>query len=213
MSQFNNENVLFELQIQNNTLVSNLGKLQIMSSNNIKPNRVQLSDVLNTTKLVNLEGYVKSNFASIHNSKLNKTIGCGSIRDGVYKLEVYIIDFNEDNYHKELIQKGNKIELTGIIQNTGIVRNHLNEVYGNNWMGTNGPIRWPPRSPDHNPCDFFLWGCVKENVYFERIETRNDLEEAIEVAFASIDPDMIRRATESVSRRAQKCLDKVVTFF
>ncbi|XP_036139526.1 uncharacterized protein LOC118644643 [Monomorium pharaonis] len=120
MSQFNNGNVSFELQIQNNTLVSNLGKFQIMSSNNTKPNRVQLSDVLNTTKLVKLEGYVKSNFASIHNSKLNKTIGCGSITDGVYKLEVHIIDFNEDNYHKELIQKGNKIELTGIIQNTDL---------------------------------------------------------------------------------------------
>jgi hypothetical protein len=24
---------------------------------------------------------------------------------------------------------------------------------------------WPPRSPDATPCDFFLWGYVKDQVY------------------------------------------------
>jgi hypothetical protein len=26
-------------------------------------------------------------------------------------------------------------------------------------------VRWPPRSPDLTPCDFSLWGCVKEQVF------------------------------------------------
>jgi hypothetical protein len=26
-------------------------------------------------------------------------------------------------------------------------------------------LLWPPRSPDLTPCDFFLWGYVKDNAY------------------------------------------------
>jgi hypothetical protein len=25
------------------------------------------------------------------------------------------------------------------------------------WISRGGPIHWPPRSPDLNPIDFFLW--------------------------------------------------------
>jgi hypothetical protein len=25
---------------------------------------------------------------------------------------------------------------------------------------------WPPNSPDLNPCDYFLWGFLKENIFF-----------------------------------------------
>jgi len=66
-----------------------------------------------------LEGYVKSNFASIHNNKLNKVIGCGSLTDGIYKLEVHIVNFNDDDYLAQNIRKGDKIEVTGIIRNPG----------------------------------------------------------------------------------------------
>ena len=24
---------------------------------------------------------------------------------------------------------------------------------------------WPPRSPDFNPCDFWLWGYLKDSIY------------------------------------------------
>ncbi len=24
---------------------------------------------------------------------------------------------------------------------------------------------WPPRSPDLNPCDYFLWGFLKDKIY------------------------------------------------
>jgi hypothetical protein len=32
-----------------------------------------------------------------------------------------------------------------------------------NW--DNNLLRWPPRSPDLKPCDFFLWRFVRDNVY------------------------------------------------
>ena len=34
----------------------------------------------------------------------------------------------------------------------------LNERFPVAWIGRNGPILWPPRSPDLSPLDFFLWG-------------------------------------------------------
>jgi len=68
-----------------------------------------------------LEGYVKSNFASVYNNKLNKNIGCGSLTDGIYKLEIHIINFKEDDFYVEdkEIRKGDKIEVVGKISNTG----------------------------------------------------------------------------------------------
>jgi len=66
-----------------------------------------------------LEGYIKTNMSSIYNNKLNKKIGWGSITDGTYKLEIHIINFEENNYFKIDIHKVDKVEIIGIISNTG----------------------------------------------------------------------------------------------
>jgi hypothetical protein len=44
------------------------------------------------------------------------------------------------------------------------VRNWLNEHFEERWIGR-VPFRWPPRSPDLTPLDFFLWGHIKARVY------------------------------------------------
>jgi hypothetical protein len=49
--------------------------------------------------------------------------------------------------------------------NTLRVRNTLNEMFPNKWIGNRGPVEWPARSPDLSPCDFFLWGRLKDLVY------------------------------------------------
>jgi hypothetical protein len=48
------------------------------------------------------------------------------------------------------------------------VRNHLDREMAGRQIGRDGPITWPPRSPD-----FFLWGYVKNTVYKVKI---NDLQ-------------------------------------
>jgi hypothetical protein len=40
-------------------------------------------------------------------------------------------------------------------------RRHLNGHYPGRWRGRGEPIAWPPRSPDLNPLDFYLWGHLK----------------------------------------------------
>ena len=35
-------------------------------------------------------------------------------------------------------------------------------------------ITCPPHSPDFNPCDFFLWGFMKEQVYAKEVNNRDE---------------------------------------
>lgn len=50
---------------------------------------------------------------------MNKIIGCGAITDGTYKLEVHVINFNNDDYFVHDIKKGDHVEIIGIMQTTG----------------------------------------------------------------------------------------------
>ncbi|MFW5443335.1 MAG: hypothetical protein ACKE51_03370 [Methylococcaceae bacterium] len=43
-----------------------------------------------------------------------------------------------------------------------IVRQWLNDTFPGAWIGRRGPMEWPARSPDLTPCDFFLWGVLKQ---------------------------------------------------
>ena len=40
---------------------------------------------------------------------------------------------------------------------------------------------WPPRWPDLNPCDIFLWGYLKDRVYAKRLESIDQLKEKIKI--------------------------------
>lgn len=52
--------------------------------------------------------------------------------------------------------------------NAAEVSETLNREFGNNWIGNRGPIRWPARSPDLSPLDFFFWGFIKDKLYLNR---------------------------------------------
>jgi len=71
--------------------------------------------------------------------------------------------------------------------NAVIVRNYLNTMYGDRLISTHGPCRWPARSPDLSPLDFYLWGYLKSVVYNEiAINSIDDLRERIIRACRSI---------------------------
>lgn len=60
------------------------------------------------------------------------------------------------------------------------VKNYLHLTFPNKWIGRGGEILWPPRSPDLNPCDYFLWPFLKNQLYnFEEIESIESLKEKI----------------------------------
>ena len=89
------------------------------------------------------------------------------------------------------------------------VRNHLTTRFGQQgWIGRGAPHwQWPPRSPDLTPCDFGLWGVIKEIVYFEVVHTIDALRNRIIHAFNIVrnNPAMIRRMTQSAYDRALIC--------
>ncbi|EZA51190.1 hypothetical protein X777_10260, partial [Ooceraea biroi] len=83
----------------------------------------------------------------------------------------------------------------------------LDATYPNRWIGRGGPQHWPARSPDLTPLDFFLWGHLKNFIYREPVRNREELHHRIVEAVASISPEMIRNAQQSLLRRARICID------
>ena len=82
------------------------------------------------------------------------------------------------------------------------VRNHLNRRFGQRWIGRGGPIPWPPRSPDLNPLDFFLWGHMKSPV-----ETVKDLVARVLTAAQEIQQTqgVMERVYQNLIRRYTVC--------
>lgn len=48
------------------------------------------------------------------------------------------------------------------------IRDHRNEVFPNKWLGRNGCIRLPTRSPNFRKLDFFVWGYIRNIVLVEQ---------------------------------------------
>ena len=49
------------------------------------------------------------------------------------------------------------------------VSRYLNRRYGDWWIGRGGPVPLPPRSPDLNPLDFYVWGlCKRPSLQYSR---------------------------------------------
>lgn len=93
--------------------------------------------------------------------------------------------------------------------NARITTDLLNEEFGQNWIGTRGPISWPARSCDLTPLDFFLWGRLKDLIFKGRaIETREELREATRQAFAVISPVELINSSNSVRRRCLLCIQQ-----
>ena len=67
-------------------------------------------------------------------------------------------------------------------------------------------MRWPPRSPDLTPCDFFLWGFVKDTVFKPPLPANlQDLSNRITAAVALVDRDMLTRVWNEMDYDVDVC--------
>ena len=89
-----------------------------------------------------------------------------------------------------------------------VVREWLDSHFPGKWIGRSGPHKWPARSPDLTPYDFFLWGWLKEQVYAASPKTLDELEERIREVLASVPQDFLQRSVASVPRRPEKLVSK-----
>ena len=67
-------------------------------------------------------------------------------------------------------------------------------------------MRWSPRSPDLTPCDFSLWGFVKDTVFVPLLPANlQDLRNRITAAVDLVDRDMLTRVWNEMDYRIDVC--------
>jgi hypothetical protein len=74
------------------------------------------------------------------------------------------------------------------------VRDWLDRRFSGRWSGRRGPHEWPARSPDLTPCDFFLWGWAKEEVYRTKPTTLN----CIRHVLTNVPQDFLQKSVENI---------------
>ncbi|GFU22724.1 uncharacterized protein TNCV_762991 [Trichonephila clavipes] len=65
---------------------------------------------------------------------------------------------------------------------------------------------WPPRSPDLSPCDYWLWGYLKSQVYRDRPTSLGMLKDNIRLQCLTITPDLLYSAVHNIIPRLQLLL-------
>lgn len=91
------------------------------------------------------------------------------------------------------------------------VREYLNHELPHRWIGRVGAddqalFPWPPRSPDLSPCDFYLWGYLKDRVYIPPLpRTLVELRERINTAVMTIDEMMLQNVWSELDYRLDVC--------
>lgn len=91
--------------------------------------------------------------------------------------------------------------------NTNEVGQLLYEMFEDRWFANNGAHRWPPRSPDLTPLDFYFWGRVKDLAYSTPLTTKQEGIERVLNAINSLSNAEIHKATHNgVADRIEKCL-------
>ena len=66
-------------------------------------------------------------------------------------------------------------------------------------------MRWPPRSPDLTPCDFFFRVFVKDTVFVPPLPLSPDFRNRITAAVALVDRDMLTRVWNEMDYRIDVC--------
>ena len=82
----------------------------------------------------------------------------------------------------------------------------LRELFPGRLISLRGDVGWPARSPDLSPCDFFLWGYLKEKVFKHRPRSLEDLKERIRQKIDAIPPEITRRVIKNFREGLQQCV-------
>lgn len=86
------------------------------------------------------------------------------------------------------------------------VREYLNGRF-DTWIGRDGVVPWPPRSPDLTPLDFFVWGYLKEKIYSSPVANEEDLRGRIRNTAEELQQELSLRITVGAMRkRARACI-------
>lgn len=86
------------------------------------------------------------------------------------------------------------------------VTGYLNGIFQGRWMGRFGGVRWPARSPDLNPLDFFYWPHLKTTLYSQpRCNNIPELQNRVLQISNEIPARMITSSIEAFYHRLGYC--------
>ena len=110
--------------------------------------------------------------------------------------------FNDRTQHPKLEWRDG---LNNAILSEGICGPHFfdESVNAENYL----LLEWAPRSCDLTPCDFFLWGYLKHQVYRRKPTSIEQLKEFIREEIQKVPTVMCERVCRSVQNRLQQCLE------
>ncbi|GBN02182.1 hypothetical protein AVEN_173491-1 [Araneus ventricosus] len=86
------------------------------------------------------------------------------------------------------------------------VLQYIRETFQQQVIGYGVCVEWPPRSPDLNPLDFFLWGCIKKRVYATPPPTLQDLRNRITDICANVSPAMLYNVQRELQSHVEMCI-------
>lgn len=94
---------------------------------------------------------------------------------------------------------------------TNAVRTYLDENFSS-WIGRGvGEMKilaWPPRSPDLNMIDFYLWGYLQHRVHMVGYDSIDELSNAIIEEVENIPQDTLVRTQEHLIKRLYACIQE-----
>lgn len=91
-----------------------------------------------------------------------------------------------------------------------VVLDYLQQRFPDRLISFRTQVMWPPRSPDLNPLDFYLWGHIKQLLRGKEHASLEDLKHSIQTAVRAInqDKELLQRVIGSFKSRLSACLDE-----
>jgi len=77
----------------------------------------------------------------------------------------------------------------------------LQDSFNHRIISRHFPTSWPPRSPDLNPLDFWLWGYLQSRVFSRNPSSLEDLKSAIREEISAISAQQLTDAVNCFSKR------------
>lgn len=96
-----------------------------------------------------------------------------------------------------------------------VAREKLTDMFGDQWIGRYGPIKWPPQSADLSPLELFLWKEIKNIVYGKHMkDCAEELKKRITEAFDKIKNkaakgDLLDKERNKVLKQCEKTINKM----
>jgi hypothetical protein len=89
-----------------------------------------------------------------------------------------------------------------------VVREYLDNTFSH-WIGRRGTIEWPSGSPDLTPCDFSLWGIIKDRVHTQNPRNITQLKSLIKQEFTSFNDniELCQTICRFAAGRCQMCVN------